>query len=88
MSKNFTAIPVTNTDWAAERLWLALRETMDTSVVLDEAKSRVPAYTAQWNPEDYYKEEQDRFNRAKERFYEVIEEICSDVIERKEANGH
>lgn len=74
--ENFTGERAPETNFRAERLWIALRDTMHAEVALEKAKERVPDYTGQWEPADYYTSQQDAYNRAKENFYRVVMETC------------
>ena len=39
---------------------------------LNREKKDVPGYTAQYDPEDYYAQEQENYNRALERLYKAM----------------
>jgi len=41
---------------------------------LEKAMGRVPNYTAQWDPEDYYADEQERYFRAAEILERMVDE--------------
>lgn len=79
MIANFSGQRAAPTNHRAERLWLALRATIEAETDVDRAIARVPSYTGQWSDADYFSEELDAFNRAKERFYEVVVEVCTDA---------
>lgn len=50
----------------------ALFELIDARKALIKAKADVPNYTGQWNEYDYYANEQERYNRAADKFREVM----------------
>ncbi len=53
---------------------------------LDLAKQNVPHYTAQWNDEDYYSQEQENYNRAADRVLELFKELHVSTKEELEEN--
>lgn len=56
----------------ALKLAAAVLGVVNTQAALEEAYDRVPDYTAQHDPEDYYAEEQDKFYRACEKLERVL----------------
>jgi hypothetical protein len=53
----------------------AILELIRTDKALDKAKDKVPSYTGQYDPPDYYAREQEEFNRACDEFLEALTKI-------------
>lgn len=62
--EHFTHDKVKPADPKAEGLAKAILALMDAEKSLQDAKSKVPRYTGQWDSKDYYAEEQEAWNRA------------------------
>ena len=60
----FTHDQIKPADPKAELLANAIIALIEAEKALQEAKSRVPRYTGQWDSRDYYAEEQEAWNRA------------------------
>ena len=52
----------------------AVIDVVNTKAALEEAKIKVPGYTAQWSHEDYYAEELEQFYRAAERLESLLDQ--------------
>ena len=65
----FTHDKVRPADLKSKALANAIIALMEAEKALQEAKSKVPNYTAQWNTKDYYAEEQESWNRAADALY-------------------
>lgn len=65
----------------ALKIGSALTSLIAASTALEEARTTVPNYTAQWEPEDYYANEQEAYYRACER-YEAMISTGSAVYEK------
>lgn len=62
----------TPADWHAIQLADALFELIDARNALELEKSCAPTYTGQYSKEDYYAIEQERYNRAAEKYYSLV----------------
>jgi hypothetical protein len=71
-SLNFGGGSLTPAKPEAELLCNAIVEMIRCEDELNEAKSRVPSYTGQWNPIDFYADEQEAFNRAADKVHDLI----------------
>lgn len=69
---NFDGKPVTPARESASRLAEAMLSLIGAKLALDQAKRKVPSYTAQWSDSDYYADEQETYNRACEAFENAI----------------
>lgn len=70
----FTHDKVKPADPKAEALANAIIALMEAEKALQEAQSKVPNYTAQWDRKDYYAEEQEAWNRAADALYSANDE--------------
>lgn len=50
---------------------------------LAEAQSRAPRYTAEFSRQDYYAEEQQKWNQAAESLYDMIGDVAGDKIHNR-----
>lgn len=56
----------------AMRFYQALKAVQEAEAALEKAIEAVPDYTGQWDPVDFYGEEQEAFNRAVDAFYDAV----------------
>lgn len=75
--KNFTDEVVKPIHPDAKELVDCLEELLWSKEMLKLAKTSVPSYTGQWDSEDYYKDEQERFNIAANKFHDMIRRISA-----------
>ena len=57
---------------ADTELAIAMLELIKCDCDLNKAKGSVPYYTGQYNPKDYYAEEQEKWNIAAEKFAGIV----------------
>jgi len=74
--KNFTDEKIVSINDDAKELVDCIEEVLRAKEVLKIAKRNVPSYTAQWDSEQYYKDEQERFNIAANNLHSIIVKIC------------
>ena len=69
---NFTDAEVIPANPQAEKFGKALADFLVKDEELELKKNGVPQYTGQWQPEHYYKDEQDARNRALDHLWGLI----------------
>jgi hypothetical protein len=71
MSKNFTKEPIFEpSSNHVNEFACRILNLIEANKCLEDAKARVPSYTAQHNREDYYKDEQEHWNYCAQFLYE------------------
>lgn len=65
----------------AHSLAAAMFRLINAGDALREAVARVPRYTGQWSPEDYYAEEQEEYNRAADGFAAAVRNVIAGETE-------
>ncbi|MCZ7860612.1 hypothetical protein O9X98_04265 [Agrobacterium salinitolerans] len=50
----------------------AVERLLETKAELQRARDSVPGYTGQWNPQDYYADAQEDYNRAVDDYAEAV----------------
>lgn len=65
----------------ADTLAAAMFRLINAGDALREAVARVPGYTGQWSPEDYYAEEQEEYNRAADGFAVAVRNVIAGEAE-------
>lgn len=74
----FSGKKPTPADKAALEFADKLTEMALTRRALGQAMANVPSYTAQWEPPDYYAEEEEAYNRAVDDLWQFMKENFND----------
>lgn len=72
MNLNFSGNYAQPARMSAVVLAEALEEVLRARKALKKAKANIPSYTGQWCNEDYYADEQEAYNRAIDRYEELV----------------
>lgn len=68
----FQQIQVTPAKPEAYELAKAVLRLVRAEAELTDARDRVPDYTGQWSPADYYEDQQEEYNRAADALHGLI----------------
>ncbi|MCS4088787.1 hypothetical protein [Rhizobium sp. BK176] len=71
-SLNFGGGDPTPCDPVNLKLAEAVERLLETKAELEKARGKVPGYTAQWDPKDYYADAQEDHNRAVDNYADAV----------------